>query len=243
MKKRLLSLLAGVFAILSLSSCEDLGIISDIIEEGLFGEATVYITNTDQDNNSTVDTVKFASSVVDNFTIVDDASETSTIATIDFCAQVDLSNAALAFPFMAFQVSDTATGSYTVNEFLTTERLRNFNFDTLASIIRSPAGFNLVVIALSDTAWYISNSGAINISEFPAVGYTVKGTFNNVKAYYVTQSDIDRINDDMMNTGQMIDLDGYLPQVTLTGSFSSRRTTIIHDLVQQAFYEGGLSNL
>lgn len=242
MKKQLFSLLAGVFALLSLSSCDELGIINDIIEEGLFGQSTVYITTPDQDNGATVDTVNFVSSVVDNFAIVDSATETSTIATIDFSAQVDLSKAELTFPFMVYQVSDTTTGSYTINELLTVDRLRNFNFDTLASIIRSPSGFNFVIIALSDTSWYISNSGAISISEYPAVGYTVKGTFNNVGAYYLSQSDIDRINDAIDN-GQMINTDDYLHQVTITGSFSSRRTSLIHELVQQAFYEGGLCNL
>ena len=133
-------------------------------------------------------------------------------------------------------------GSYNVDQVLTQELLYNFNFDTLAKIIRDPAGFNIVAIAVSDTAWYISNTGSIVLSNYPSVGHELEGSFNNVGAYYFTESDVDRLNEAIEN-GAAFNMADYFHPVTITGTFTSRRANLIHSLIEEAFFKGGLCNL
>lgn len=241
MKKRLFSGLFAAFAcMMSLTSCDDLQLIGEIATEGLLGNATVVITGGGYySNDSTnVDTVKFKSSVTDCITKTTDSGDVF-VATLDFCANVDLTNANLSFPFLAFQVVDTNAAVYPLGQMLTLSRLQNFCFDSIASLIREPAGINMLVIAVSDTSWYIAHSGDIVVTTYPAVGHLMQGTFNNIGAYYFTQSDVDRLNDDINNRVMITSIEEYFHPVTMTGTFASRRANI-SELVQRAFYQGGL---
>ena len=226
MKKRLFYGITMIAAIFTLASCE-IDSVTDAITEGIFGSASVTIN----DNGSTQE-LSYESSVVDCFI------GENNVSTLSFSCNVDLSNSALVFPFMAYQFSDTTTGTYTCTQILTEQFLRGFNFDTLASVISCASGVNIVAIAVSDTAWYISNGGTISVSDYPWYGGNVEGTFNNITAYYFTQSDIDRLNADLDNGGTF-NLNAYGRQVTLNGTFASRRYAIIHTLIENAFGPNG----
>ena len=49
---------------------------------------------------------------------------------------------------------------------------------------------NIVVLAASEHALYIGYAGTIAITRFANMGSLVKGSFNNVKAAYITEADI-----------------------------------------------------
>jgi hypothetical protein len=236
MKKSLL-LGAAALVMMSLSSCDE-GLIVDAVEEGLLGSAEITITGQNgYFSNDT--TIHFASTIADNIDSVVDNQAIK--ATIDIFANVNLREQSLAFPFMGFQVSDTTTGTYTLSTVLTAERLHNFKFDTIADIFFTPSGFNVLLIAISDTAWYVSNGGSITITEYPGYGHNMRGTFNNVDAYYFTISDIQRLNDnwdDIQANGLV--LSDYFDQATINGEFNSRRYAMIHDLINAAYTNRGL---
>lgn len=235
MKKHFFNGILAISCLFSLSSCDGIEFINSVIEDGLLGNSTVFITS-DGDN---VDTLAFTSSVSDDFSkTVDDITS---VATIDLSANVDLTSNDLAFPFMAFQFADTTTGTYTLDHLITIERLYHFNFDTLSNILAGPSGTNLIVIAMSDTAWYISDAGTITVNTYPEVGFMMEGALNNVSAYYITQGDIDRLNDAIDNE-TIVSPNDFIHPVTLNGSFSSRRAAIIHNLVNNAFTNGGMTN-
>ena len=236
MKKSLL-FSAVALLMMSLSSCDE-GLIIDAVEEGLLGSAEITITGQNgYYSNDT--TIHFASTITDNIdTVIDNQA---VIGTIDIFANVNLREQALAFPFMGFQVSDTTTGTYTLSNVLTADRLRNFKFDSIADIFFNPSGLNVLLIAVSDTAWYISNGGTITITEYPGYGHNMKGTFNNVDAYYFTSSDVKRLNDnwDDIQTNGLV-LSDYFDQATINGEFNSRRYAMIHDLIDAAYTHRGL---
>ncbi len=236
MKKSLL-FSAVALLMMSLSSCDE-GLIIDAVEEGLLGSAEITITGQNgYYSNDT--TIHFASTITDNIdTVIDNQA---VIGTIDIFANVNLREQALAFPFMGFQVSDTTTDTYTLSNVLTADRLRDFKFDSIADIFFNPSGLNVLLIAVSDTAWYISNGGTITITEYPGYGHNMKGTFNNVDAYYFTSSDVKRLNDnwdDIQANGLV--LSDYFDQATINGEFNSRRYAMIHDLIDAAYTHRGL---
>ncbi len=236
MKKSLL-FSAVALLMMSLSSCDE-GLIIDAVEEGLLGSAEIIITGQNgYYSNDT--TIHFASTITDNIDTV--IENQAVIGTIDIFANVNLREQALAFPFMGFQVSDTTTGTYTLSNVLTADRLRDFKFDSIADIFFNPSGLNVLLIAVSDTAWYISNGGTITITEYPGYGHNMKGTFNNVDAYYFTSSDVKRLNDnwdDIQANGLV--LSDYFEQATINGEFNSRRYAMIHDLIDAAYTHRGL---
>lgn len=236
MKKSLL-FSAVALLMMSLSSCDE-NLLIDAVEEGLLGSAEITITGQNgYYSNDT--TIHFASTITDNIDTV--IENQAVIGTIDIFANVNLREQALAFPFMGFQVSDTTTGTYTLSNVLTADRLRDFKFDSIADIFFNPSGLNVLLIAVSDTAWYISNGGTITITEYPGYGHNMKGTFNNVDAYYFTSSDVKRLNDnwdDIQANGLV--LSDYFNQATINGEFNSRRYAMIHDLIDAAYTHRGL---
>ncbi len=236
MKKGLL-FSAVALLMMSLSSCDE-NLLIDAVEEGLLGSAEITITGQNgYYSNDT--TIHFASTITDNIDTV--IENQAIIGTIDIFANVNLREQALAFPFMGFQVSDTTTGTYTLSNVLTADRLRDFKFDSIADIFFNPSGLNVLLIAVSDTAWYISNGGTITITEYPGYGHNMKGTFNNVDAYYFTSSDVKRLNDnwdDIQANGLV--LSDYFEQATINGEFNSRRYAMIHDLINAAYTQRGL---
>lgn len=235
------SLLWGAAAalVLSLSSCDE-GFIIQATQEGLLGSAEITITgqNGFYSNDTTIN---FSSTIADKIDTVFNDPDTAMCATIDICANIDLQKQELAFPFMGFQVTDTNTGTYTLSQVLTAERLRNFKFDSIADIFFNPSGCNVMLIAISDTAWYISDGGTITITQYPGYGRNMKGTFNNVNAYYFTISDIERLNDNWESiAANGLNLSDYFEPAVINGEFNSRRYAIIHDLINAAYHNRGL---
>lgn len=232
------SILFGAFTACALmfASCDFFG---QAVQEGALGDAQVIVNAGDNG----IDTLDFVSSVANAFVLED--QDNVKIGTIDLCANVDLEKSQLNFPFMGIQINDTNSGVFTIDEVLTVDRLRNFNFDTIAKLLRQPSTLNFIVLAENDTAWYLTESGNITVTEFPAVGYLVKGSFTNVNAYYFTKWDVDRLNDNMDAeiAAGTFSLTTYFHPVTMSGTFNSRRTTLADRLIEEAFFNRGLCNL
>lgn len=228
MKKHFILGISIVATIFAMASCEitsddnsDPG--SDI--DGILGEATIQVAC----DGVTTET-HFTSSVMDVIT------EEDAYATIDISACVDLLDVELEFPYMAFQFRDTTAGIYNLNPVVTPQLLMDFNYETITDMISSPAGFNFVIIAISDTSWFITKSGSINVTSYAdRAGDLMEGSFNNVTAYYLTQGNVDRFNDainDIIGGGGMPDINDYVKEATISGSFSSRRASVVHSIIE-----------
>lgn len=242
MRKSLLWGAAAALA-LSLTSCDPENVAS-FVNAGLTGDAEIIITGQGGyygDN----DTIEFASTLCDEMdTIVSVNGEIKEyVGTLDLFANIDLSadGATLRYPFMGFQISDSTTGTYTMTDVLTPERLRNFKFDSIADIVFNPSGFNVMVIAVSDTSWYVTYGGTITITQYPALsGQKMKGTFNNVQAYYFTESDVEGVQEHLNDAN--FDLGVYFTKTaTINGEFKSKRwPSIIKAIIDEAYNNRGL---
>lgn len=237
------SLLWGAAAalVLAFSSCDDPSIITQMAQEGLLGSAEITITGQNgYFNNDT--TLNFASTITDKFDTLVTRGEwdTTYVATLDLFANVDLNKSELTYPFMGFQVSDTVAGTYTLSHILTPERLRNFNFDTIADLVFAPSGFNVMLIAVSDTAWYVADGGTITITEYPTTGHNMKGTFNNVQAYYFTKTDVEAIEEHLDEPNFNI-ADYFHNTAVISGDFKSRvYPSLVQKIIDEAYRQRGL---
>lgn len=243
MKKNLLWGAAAAL-VLSLSSC-DSTVITQMAQEGLLGSAEITISGQNgYYNNDT--TLNFASTICDKLdtNVTVDGRDTTYSATLDLFANVDLNNGDLTFPFMGFQVSNIVTGTYEMSHILTPERLRNFNFDTLADLIFAHSGFNVMMIAVSDTSWYVADGGTITITEYPTTGHNMKGTFNNVQCYYFTKTDVEAIEEaieEHLDDPNFNIADYFHNTAVINGEFKSRvYPTLVQKIIEEAYRQRGL---
>lgn len=231
---------AAVALVMSFASCDDPNFVTNVVQEGLLGSAEITIVG--QNGYYENETLNFSSTVTDRIdTIVTiDGVDTMFSATLDLFANVDLQKSELTFPFMGFQVTGTEAGTYTMSHVLTAERLRNFNFDSIADLVFAPSGFNVLLVAISDTSWYISDGGSITITEYPATGHNMIGTLNNVQAYYFTESDVEALAEHLDDPD--FELSNYFHAVaTINGNFQSRVfPTLIQEIINEAYRQRGL---
>ncbi|MBP5547592.1 MAG: hypothetical protein J6X58_01720 [Bacteroidales bacterium] len=230
-------------AILTMTSCEgiDFNFDGDNDLDHLVGDASITITMSDSNaaNGIRIDTVTFTSSIVDAFTQkVSDTTDEWNVAALDISAKIDLTTtASISFPFMYIRMSDTIANTYPMTNILTLDVLLGLNYNVLLDLFADPYGGNTMIIVESDTSWFIANSGDIIITDFPLVGHIVAGNFQNIQAFYVTQSNINKLNQDVENYdySHVNDISYYFPQATISGNIASRRMSAIHNLVEEAF--------
>lgn len=227
MKRNLLFGSMAAFAML-FSACEtDVSFNNDVVADGLLGNASMVVTGDGYYNSG--DTINFSSSITDVF-----VADNGLHATIAVCAHVDLMNAdVVEYPFMGFQLNDTTTGVYSLDSLLTADRLLTFNADSLKALISAPCDYNFVVVAVSDTAWYMTTNGSITVSQYGTMGNDVVGTINNAGAYYFTEGDVERFKDDLESGIDNLILFNYLHPVTISGSFTCRRAAVINRLMEE----------
>lgn len=226
MKYKLLLSIVFVASCFIFSSCEGLF-------DNLLGSADIVVT----DNNGGTfyapdgpasDSIHFSSSVSDVITTSD-----STFSYLSLCANIDLTTAdVISYPYLGILVTDSTATTYAIDA-LDLDILQNLEVGKLLTTL---ANRNLVVLAVSDTSWYISNGGNVTIDEFATYGHLTKAQFDNVEMLYFTQSGIDYITDlvnrsvegdiDAITTLATFNISTCFPPVTLTGTFSSRRMNI-----------------
>jgi hypothetical protein len=231
-----------------MASCDDLNLNNlfsdDDVLGDIIGNATVVISRNGAEGPQT-DSIRFISSITDVFDVtVGDMKSEQGASTIDISANVELNdaNVELEFPFMYFRLGDTVSGVYPMDTIVTLDLLQGLNFERLVDVLADPAGGNMVLIAENDSCWYITYSGNLTVAQYPTVGKLVEGTFNGIGAWYITQSKVNELNDDInnYNLAHIDDLEYYFPRVTLTGNFSSRRWALIHSIFDAAFTNGGI---
>ncbi len=245
MKKRLFYGCLVLFATMALASCDDLNLnVGEITQNDLAGSASLNVTRNTTDGPVT-DSMHFISSIVDAFELsMFDTNLSEGFSTIGISANIGLgeSGAELQFPFMYYRLNDTVQGVYPFDTILTLEMLQSINFEALVDILANPDGGNMIVIAVSDSCWYITYGGDFVVTEFPGVGHLVKAEFNGVNALYVTQSKVEELGQDIdnMNYSHMTDIDYYFPRVTISGNVKSRRWAVTKTIFNAAFQQGGI---
>lgn len=232
--------------VLSLSACDEESIqtVNDALEAGLLGSAEITVTGQNGFDAQNAE-IEFASTIMDHFdTVVTvNGSDRAYVGTLDLFANVDLNaeGAKLRYPFMGFQFSDSVAGTYTLSEVLTPQRLRNFKFDSIADIVFQPSGFNVLVIAIDDTSWYVSKGGGeITITEYPTTGQNMRGTLNNVEVYYFTETDVEAIQEHLNEPN--FNLDNYFHNTAIvSGTFKSKSYPfLIRKIIDEAYKNRGL---
>jgi len=234
MKKTIKVLALAAISTLTFASCDEL---TEIASE-MFGSADLIINDPTggsyyAPDAAGIDTVHFEAGISDViFETFSPSDLDSTIAydsvitihsAATVAANIDFANeSALTYPYMAILIADSVAGNYDITPILTQENMLDFRF---THYIKNPTESNLVAIAVSDTSWYLSHSGTITIEQYPTYGYMVSGSFNNVNAYYFTQSMLDEIAD-MIRNNETVDINTILHPVVLNGSFECRRANI-----------------
>lgn len=234
MKKTIKVLVLAAISTLAFASCDEL---TEIASE-MFGSADLIINDPTggsyyAPDAAGIDTVHFEAGISDViFETFSPSDLDSTIAydsvitihsAATVAANIDFANeSALTYPYMAVLIADSVAGNYDITPILTQENMLDFRF---THYIKNPTESNLVAIAVSDTSWYLSHSGTITIEQYPTYGYMVSGSFNNVNAYYFTQSMLDEIAD-MIRNNETVDINTILHPVVLNGSFECRRANI-----------------
>jgi hypothetical protein len=247
MKKITLRGLLALVLPFAFTSCDEIGVnFNEVVSGELDGNVTMTIARTTADG-TTMDTLEYSSSIVDIFDFAAvDPSLGEGYSTISISANIDFNqtDVALEFPFMYYRLNDSTTGAYTFDTILTLEMLQNLNFDSLINIIANPDGGNMILIAENDSCWYVTYGGQFVVSEFPTVGHLVKASFSNVDAWYITQSKVDELSNDIdnMNYTHLNDIDYYFPRVKLSGNLTSRRWAVIHNVFNAAFTQGGIGS-
>ena len=225
MKKVVKTLAIVLAGTLTLASCGE-NLLSEIT-----GSAEITISDAKggsyyAPNGPADKTVKFSSAVTDAINeSFDDPDMPSVIyGTIVLGANISLteSDAKLASPFLGIMTSDTTEGDFNITTVLTNELLPSFDVN---SFLATPSNHTFVAMAVSDTSWYVSHSGVVQITEFPEYNKKASGKLNNVLAYYMTASELERAVNDI-ESGVIegnFNPDEYFHPVTMNGTFDCRR--------------------
>lgn len=245
MKKTLLTILAAALCMPMFTSCD----ISDIMESGALGTITLTTSQAANGDQLYADdsTITFKSGLcninhrdihIDVDTLGVDYDTTllnvnaGTIILGVNGVNVMENTANIDWPLFGLNLRDTAVGTY--HFFLPVQTFAFLNFLDTTSINSLVATgltfqslpFNLFAVASTRDEYYIGYSGSVTVTSFGSEGNMVEGTFNNVKAYYVTT---DKLRE-MIALGaaewNTRTLASELPTITFNGTFTSRRANM-----------------
>ena len=245
MKKTLFIIVAAVLCMPMFTSCD----LSDIIDSGALGTITLTTSQTANGDQLYADdsTITFKSGLcnINNRDIhidIDTLDVDYDTTLMNFSAGtiilgvngVDVmeNTANIDWPLFGMNLRDTTVGTYYF--FLPVQTFDFLNFIDTTSINSLVATgltfqrfpFNLFAVAADKDHFYIGYSGSVNVTTFGSEGSMVEGTFNNVKAYYVTT---DKLRE-MIALGAAEwnnrTLASELPTITFNGSFNSRRVNM-----------------
>jgi hypothetical protein len=85
---------------------------------------------------------------------------------------------------------------------------------------------NVVVLAMDEDNYFLDYQGSIEITEFSSVGSLVKGQINNLKAFYITKTQMEALWAMSEEERSAITPINYFQSVTLNGEISSRRANM-----------------
>lgn len=213
MKKALVAICAS-FALL-FAACEESDW-EDIISQ-VVGNADFGVTNAIGTPYEGVDSVHFSSCATNVL------SGREYHGTILLGAKIDLNNASeLRYPYLGIQINDTVAKSYPLDT-LSFSIIDAFSPENM---LTEAINRNIIIIAQSDTSWFVSSGGTMNVSEFPAYGRALHATVNSAKMYYITQSKIEAVRN--MSAPELLTttVDQYFNSALINGNITSRRMDI-----------------
>lgn len=246
MKKISISCIMAVVALFAFSSCD--GIWGDIIDQ-LSGSVTLTIDDPSGTSYYAREANQCVADVTLDCCIGDVLSDTTNISLI-LGSNIDLTVAVkdVPYPFLGIKLADSVAGSYSINSVASNVTYGNLNIEHMVSSVDS--NNNVFVLAISDTSWYIGESGTVQISEYPQRGYEIQGTISNVVAYYVTQHTVDtaiafvdalteraaNADAEALAILQELKPDRFFPTVTISGNINSRRMRLnaLAELISEA---------
>ncbi len=223
MKAKIIILACSFLCATTFTSC-DLNFLETIL-----GNSTLTVSESSAPTFYADSTDVHFSSCINDWADLDSISSYMMIA-----AKIDLqSSDIIETPYMATAFNDTVPQSYTIECPLVLDSFVNFNVSKLLNAIE---GHNLFVLAASDTCWYVGYNGTITFDQYPAVGLSMNCDFNNVQAYYITQSDIDYLEElieavkdgdiTATETFRTLTVDNLFEHVTFNGAAMSRRCPV-----------------
>lgn len=233
MKKPFLFMAAAVACLFGLTACDgeeiDLG---QFTGQDLLGHITLYASNVQGEQPyANGDTIALKSAmcnatveIVDGVTV--NAGSVFVATASDIVAN---GNTNINYPLCGINLRDTVAMNYViscpVDDFSALEYARQQNWTGLLLSGTVQLG-NVLVLAADEENYYLGYEGSIDITEFSNVGSLVKGTVNNVKAFYVTKAQMQAL--DAMSAEERAALTpvNYFPTVTLNGEISSRRANM-----------------
>ena len=147
------------------------------------------------------------------------------------------------FPFVGAKLMGISEDTYPIT-FPISDTNFLFHLDWTELITNSENAYNLLVVAMSENAYYIGATGSIEVEEYPEMGELLKGSVRNVEAYYITSAEIEELRT-LIATAADPTADGfadavarlapyatagnyidYFPKVTFNGTINSRKANI-----------------
>ena len=213
MKKALLAICAS-FALL-FAACEE-GDWEELISQ-IVGSANFAVSNSNGTPYDGVDSVNFSSCVTNVL------AERQYYGTIVLGANIDLNKAnELRYPYMGMQLSDTTARTYALDT-LSFDIVKLFS---TTDMLTKANNKNVIIMAQSDTSWFVSSGGTVTVTEFPAYGKALHATVSNAKLYYITQSKIEEVRNMSAVELMTTTVDQCCKSVTINGNITSRRMDI-----------------
>lgn len=236
MKKRFFAIATAVAFALSFTACDGEEGLAELIEStNLTGHITLYTSNPSGAQQwGANDTLTFKSAVTNVKFDTIQAFDTTIAAHIDagtvMIATTDNvltsgNNANITFPLAGINLRGNTATTYTIScPIDDIEFFRQFDTTGVMQMITSGIDLggqvgNLFAVAVDSNHFYLGYEGSVVISSFGEEGSLVEGTVNNVRAIYVTDSQIEQLANGTLSSAD-------LPTITFNGVISSRRTNI-----------------
>lgn len=247
MKKTLLSLLVAALCLPMFASCdEDLSSIFNSDALGTITLTTSQAANGDQlYGNDTTVTFKSGLCNVDHRNIHIDVDTLgvdydTTLLNVNAGAiyigvngvNVMENTANIDWPLFGMNLRDTVVGTYLirvpVNTFAFLHFLDTTSINSLVAtgLTFQSLPFNLFAVAANKDAYYIGYHGSVSVNNFGPDGTMIEGTFNDVKAYYITTEKIREMLALSPAEQATTTLANELPSITFNGTFTSRRANM-----------------
>ena len=244
MKKTLFTLVMAALCMPMFTSCD----ISDILDSGALGTITLTTSQANGDqlyaNDSTI-TFKSGLCNINNRNITIDVDtlgvdydttllnvNAGTIILGVNGVNVMENTANIDWPLFGLNLRDTVVGNYLIRvpvddfAFLAFLDTTSINSLVASGLTFQSFPFNLFAVAVDKDHYYIGYDGSVSVTTFGSEGSMVEGTFNNVKAYYLTSDKIRELMALSPAEQAQTTLANELPSITFNGTFTSRRVNM-----------------
>ena len=233
MKKTLLFMAAAMVCMFGMTSCDGETIdLNQFSGQDILGHITLVVSEAQEGQPlAEGDTVALKSAMCDaTFEIVDGITVNAGSVFVGTASDIVANgNTNINYPLCGINLRDTLAGTHAVScpvtDFSAFEYARTGNW---AALILG-AGMNLgnvVVLAMDEDNYFLGYQGSIEITEFSSVGSLVKGQINNLKAFYITKTQMEALWAMSEEERSAITPINYFQSVTLNGEISSRRANM-----------------